>query len=96
MECKHCKKLFHHCTSCDPDTASNNGYCSSVCWRSSDQYKNHIAKAKKFFASLTREQLDFWENGCYDESNFFSEYCQLAKDRRKELDDYILDTRNVR
>ena len=98
MNCKHCEKEYHLCSACDTYDMPwlDRGYCSDKCWKDSIEYKNHIEKAKKFFSSMTRAQLDFWENEGQREDEFLQEYNEMVKKRREEIDNYIIETRNVR
>lgn len=97
MKCGYCGKEYHSCSLCSGNSPRQRHYmCSEECWKKSDTYIEHIEKAKKFFDSMTREQLDFWENEGLWEDDYFKEYDDMTKERRKSLDNYILKGKNVR
>lgn len=76
MECKNCKRKFHHCSSCGCDGYSEDGYCSTECKKEYCDYdgfykwfKSLLYKTESCFERdvLRDSKDDLWESWCYRE-----------------------------
>ena len=54
--CKHCGGKFHNCSSCDPDTYTDHGYCSHKCLMESKEFNAAKANAQALYDSLDGAQ----------------------------------------
>lgn len=57
MNCRHCGKNYHHCSSCGQCFPEEIGYCSYNCWESSDEYIEKENRFENFIDTLTNSQL---------------------------------------
>lgn len=76
--CKTCEKEFHACSSCDLYYFWEYEYCSSACWRRSEEYKKMIDRISKFYLTLNddmvSEFIDFINNVPQE---YFDEFLRL-------------------
>lgn len=75
MICKQCKIEFHYCTSCDYDTYCSEGYCTSSCYETSDEYKNNVELLNNFYNSLNdtqKQQIKKLYDDVFDNDKYYS------------------------
>ena len=73
--CKHCSEKYHNCGSCDYDSYSSKGYCSSKCLLSSKEFKLAKTNAQALYDSLKDYQRERFLTFITDNDNF--EYMDL-------------------
>ena len=54
--CGTCRTTFHACSNCHHSNHWEYEYCSTNCWRESNEYKGHEAKFKALYSTINQAQ----------------------------------------